>query len=45
MKHLDALVIDVDELQVVELLQQEVARIIQDVAAAGGCSHAPETFS
>ena len=33
MKHPDALVIDVDEVQVVELLQHEVAGIVQDIAA------------
>ena len=32
-KRLDALVIDVDEAQVVELLQQEMARVVVDVAA------------
>src|SRR6478609_631743 len=33
MEHADALVIDVDERQVVELLQQEMAGVVEDVAA------------
>ena len=32
-KHLDALVVDVDERQIVELLQDEVARVVEDVGA------------
>ena len=33
MKHPDAVVVDVDVVQVVELLQHEVARVVEDVAA------------
>ena len=33
MKHPDALVVDVDVVQVVELLQHEVARIVENIAA------------
>jgi hypothetical protein len=34
-KRLDALVVDVDEGEIVELLQQEVRRVVVDVAARG----------
>ena len=33
MKRLDALVVDVDEAEVVELLQEEMARVVVDAAA------------
>ena len=42
-KRLDALVVEVDEVQVVELLQQEVARVVVDAGSADDCRPARGT--